>query len=375
MTTPPPAPPAQIVLQNTRPLTFKLADGYALTGELSLPPGAKPGQKFRTVILLHGSGPNDLNETLPEQVSGVPGGSKVFLQLARQLNEAGFAVVRYNKRGVLGAVPRIDPAARPEQATVSQFSADALGVLQTVRTLPEVNPGEVFLLGHSEGTMLAARIARDPRILDLVEGVLGPDLLVWSAEFFIKEPRTTHVVGMHQDLTYWGMGETPDQVTAWLALSPATVESGCMDFVAGSHKNPILPHTDTYSEHNLLSRGQEIAVDVAETDKTHIELAPGQMSLHHGLTIHGSGPNRSDDRRIGMAIRYLNPNARQLVAERDYAMPARGTDSSGNFIPVEAPARLFAPEALALYERIRADQAKALAQGASSAVPLYQTTG
>ncbi|MCU9838336.1 phytanoyl-CoA dioxygenase family protein [Ruegeria sp. WL0004] len=222
---------------------------------------------------------------------------------------------------------------------------------------------------------LAARIARDPRILDLVQGVLGPDLLVWSAEFFIKEPRTTHVVGMHQDLTYWGMGETPDQVTAWLALSPATVESGCMDFVAGSHRNPILPHTDTYSENNLLSRGQEIAVDVAEADKTHIELSPGQMSLHHGLTIHGSGPNRSDDRRIGMAIRYLNPNARQLVAERDYALPARGTDSSGNFIPVAAPARLFAPEALALYDRIRADQAKALAQGASSAVPLYQTAG
>lgn len=170
MTTPPPAPPAQIVLQNTRPLTFKLADGYALTGELSLPPGAKPGQKFRTVILLHGSGPNDLNETLPEQVSGVPGGSKVFLQLARQLNEAGFAVVRYNKRGVLGAGPRIDPAARPEQATVSQFSADALGVLQTVRTLPEVNPGEVFLLGHSEGTMLAARIAREHP--ELVRGLV-----------------------------------------------------------------------------------------------------------------------------------------------------------------------------------------------------------
>ncbi|SDD32802.1 phytanoyl-CoA dioxygenase family protein [Ruegeria marina] len=222
---------------------------------------------------------------------------------------------------------------------------------------------------------LAARIARDPRILDLVEGVLGPDLLIWSAEFFIKEPRTTHVVGMHQDLTYWGMGETSDQVTAWLALSPATVESGCMDFVAGSHKNPILPHTDTYSENNLLSRGQEIAVDVAETDRTHIELSPGQMSLHHGLTIHGSGRNRSDDRRIGVAIRYLNPNARQLVAERDYAMPARGHDASENFVHVDAPSHLFSPEALALYNRIRSDQTKALAQGASSAVPLYQAAG
>ncbi|MBE1284938.1 MAG: phytanoyl-CoA dioxygenase family protein [Rhodobacteraceae bacterium] len=219
---------------------------------------------------------------------------------------------------------------------------------------------------------LAARIASDPRILDVVEDVLGPDLLIWSAEFFVKEAHTTHVVGMHQDLTYWGLGETPDQVTAWLALSPATVESGCMDFVQGSHKNPILPHNDTFSANNLLSRGQEIAVEVADADKTHIELRPGQMSLHHGLTIHGSGPNVSEDRRIGLAIRYLNPNARQQVADRDYAMPARGQDLSGGFIHIEPPTDLFAPSALELHERIRADQSKALAENANSSVPLYQ---
>lgn len=218
---------------------------------------------------------------------------------------------------------------------------------------------------------LAARMAQDPRILDVVEGILGPNLMIWSAEFFIKEPQTKHVVGMHQDLTYWGLGETSDQVTAWIALSPATVESGCMDFVKGSHKNPILPHNDTFSETNLLSRGQEVAVDVAPEDKTHIELQPGQMSLHHGLTIHGSGPNTSDDRRIGFAIRYLNPDARQEVAERDYAMMARGVDTSGNFIHYMPPTANFSPHALALYDKIREDQAKALAQGAVGDVSLY----
>ncbi|WP_171131411.1 MULTISPECIES: phytanoyl-CoA dioxygenase family protein [unclassified Ruegeria] len=221
---------------------------------------------------------------------------------------------------------------------------------------------------------LAAGIALDPRILDVVEGILGPDLLLWSAEFFIKEPKTKQIVGMHQDLTYWGMGETPDQVTAWVALSPATVESGCMDFVAGSHKNPILPHNDTFSDTNLLSRGQEVAVDVAEDDKTHIELRPGQMSLHHGLTIHGSGPNTSDDRRIGLAIRYLNPNAQQKVADRDYAILARGEDRKSNFIHIPAPAEPFTPDALDLHARIRADQSKALAQGASEQLHLYSAS-
>ncbi len=218
---------------------------------------------------------------------------------------------------------------------------------------------------------MVARVALDPRVLDVVEGVLGPDLLLWSAELFIKEPRTTQVVGMHQDLTYWGMGETPDQVTAWIALSPATTESGCMDFVKGSHKNPILPHNDTFSENNLLSRGQEVAVDVAEKDKTHIELQPGQMSLHHGLTIHGSGPNASDDRRIGLAIRYLNPNAQQKVADRDYAVLARGKDRVGNFVHVSTPTELFSADALELYARVREDQAKALTQGAKEKTRLY----
>ncbi|MDU8927072.1 phytanoyl-CoA dioxygenase family protein [Alisedimentitalea sp. MJ-SS2] len=217
----------------------------------------------------------------------------------------------------------------------------------------------------------AARTATDPRVLDAVEGILGPDILIWSAEFFIKEPRTTHIVGTHQDLTYWGMGETSDQVTAWIALSPATVESGCMDFVAGSHKNPILPHNDTFSENNLLSRGQEIAVDVADKDKTPIELQPGQMSLHHGLTIHGSGPNSSDDRRIGFAIRYINPNAKQLRASRDYAMLARGVDRSGHFLHFAPPTRIFSPESLRLFDEIRTARAEALTEGAEQSVGLY----
>ena len=220
---------------------------------------------------------------------------------------------------------------------------------------------------------LAARIASDPRVLDVVEGILGPDILVWSSEFFIKEARTDAIVSMHQDLTYWGMGETSDQVTAWVALSPATRASGCMDFVRGSHRNPILPHEDTFAANNLLSRGQEIQVEVAESDKVAIELQPGQMSLHHGLTIHGSGPNVSDDRRIAVAIRFIKPTVAQQIADRDYAMLVRGADLEGHHTLFAAPARPFAPRMLELYEQIRADQAKALAAGAKAGVELYQT--
>lgn len=216
-------------------------------------------------------------------------------------------------------------------------------------------------------TPLAAGIVRHPAILDAVESVLGRDLLVWGCDFFIKEAGSTSIVSWHQDLTYWGFGETSDQVTAWLALSDVTEASGCMRFVKGTHKQPIVPHRDTFAEENLLSRGQEIAVDVDEADATMIELKPGQMSLHHGLMFHASGPNTSNDRRIGVAVRYLNPNAQQKVAARDYAMLVRGVDRVGSFIHVAPPEALFPAGALALYDDVMEDQTKALGAGATRA--------
>ena len=184
---------------------------------------------------------------------------------------------------------------------------------------------------------LACEIGLHAPILDAVEGILGPDVMLYSVEFLIKEAHTKHVVTMHQDLAYWGMGDMDNILTAWLALSPATTASGCMDFVCGSHKNEILAHEDSFDEHNLLSRGQEIKVDVANSDKVAVELNPGSMSLHHGLTIHGSGPNRSDDRRIGVAIRYVSAKMRKAGGVKDYAISARGTYNINSFTTYNPP--------------------------------------
>ena len=218
---------------------------------------------------------------------------------------------------------------------------------------------------------LAMRIAADPGVLDVVEGILGPDLMAWSVEFFIEEAKSDKIVSWHQDRTYWGLGETNDQLTAWIALSPATLESGCMKFVPGTHKNPIVPHNDTFAADNLLSRGQEVAVEVKEEDAVAIEIQPGQMSLHHGLIFHGSGPNLSDDRRIACVARYVNPNARQHVAERDFAVLARGADRAGAFTHFVPPHEPFTPASLALYDEIVAAQAKALTAGAKQDVGMY----
>ncbi len=225
-----------------------------------------------------------------------------------------------------------------------------------------------YIRTHSDVVMpMAAELATQRAVLDAVEGIIGPNIMIWGADFFIKEAQSSAHVSMHQDLTYWGFGETSNQVTAWIALSESTVESGCVDLVQGSHKNPILPHNDTLAEDNILSRGQEINVDIKEEDRTHVVLAPGEMSLHHGLAIHGSNPNQSNDRRIGYAIRYVNPDALPQSSSREYAMLARGVDRSKAFIHYAAPTSLFSQDSIALYEEIKVAQAKVLMADIQSA--------
>jgi len=230
-----------------------------------------------------------------------------------------------------------------------------------------------YIRSHSEVVFpFAAEMAQHPAVLDAVESILGENILIWGAEFFIKEAQSESVVSMHQDLTYWGFGETSNQVTAWIALSPSTVESGCMDLVKGSHKNAILPHTDTHAENNMLSRGQEVNVEVAEKDKTSVVLQSGEMSLHHGQAIHGSQANTSNDRRIGFAIRYITPEAVPQTHERDahreHAVLVRGQDTTQHFIHHAKPKALFCENSLKLYEQIRANQDKILAAGMSGPI-------
>lgn len=200
-----------------------------------------------------------------------------------------------------------------------------------------------------------ADLVRDPRITGPVAALLGPDLLLWGCALFIKEPHSPSFISWHQDVHYWGL-EDAAEVTAWLALTPATEENGCMRFLPGSHRER-LAHRDTFAETNMLSRGQEIAVEVDEAAAVPVVLRPGQMSLHHGLTAHASHPNRSDGRRIGLALRYIPTANRQQDGTRKRAMLVRGTDRFGHFDLAAPPATRWEPAALAAFaedwERMR----------------------
>ena len=199
-------------------------------------------------------------------------------------------------------------------------------------------------------------ISRLESILEPVKRILGPNVMVWNAGFFTKEPHTTDFISWHQDLTYWGLSDS-HEVTAWVALSPSTRESGCVKFVAGTHKLDIVKHRDTFDKNNLLSRGQEVAVDVNEEEATCVELQPGEMSLHHGKVFHGSNANSSDDRRIGLAIRYISPEMRQTVEDKTTAKLVAGVDEYDHFRLIGEPRGVLDPDDLAsLTENIRIQQ-------------------
>jgi non-haem Fe2+, alpha-ketoglutarate-dependent halogenase len=222
--------------------------------------------------------------------------------------------------------------------------------------------GELRSKPHLLFTWLAD-LVRHPVILDAVEDLLGPDLLVWSSSFFIKEAGDPAYVSWHQDATYWGLS-APDVVTAWVAFTDATVENGAMRMVPGSHGEQLVHH-DTFAPHNLLSRGQEIAVAVDETRAVDVPLRAGEMSLHHVRMMHGSPANRSGDRRIGFAIRYIPTSLRQLAGDGDCATLVRGVDRYHHFTLERPPTADLAPAA-------RAQHADAVARAARI---LYRGTG
>lgn len=177
------------------------------------------------------------------------------------------------------------------------------------------------------------RMVTDPRLTSPVASILGEDLLALSADVFVKAPHSSGRITWHQDLNYLEL-EPFDLLTAWVALTDATPANGGMRYASGRHRGRI-GHVEHPEATNILSRGQELAVAVAEEEAVDVALRPGQVSFHHALTPHASGPNTTSGPRVGVAIRYASTAVRQLAGPQITARLARGTDAFGHF-PLEA---------------------------------------
>ena len=199
----------------------------------------------------------------------------------------------------------------------------------------------------------ADALARHPRLLDAVEDVIGPDILLWDSAYVIKEPGDLRHVSWHQDLTYWGL-DSDRVVTAWIALTSSRPETGCMRYLPGSHLQGRRPHVDTHAADNILHRGQDASAYADEGAARDIVLAPGQASLHHGWVLHASGPNPSAERRIGLTVQYVAPKVRQTRTDRETATLVRGRDEHGHFRSEPDYAGDFDPAALAFQAEVEA---------------------
>ena len=190
-----------------------------------------------------------------------------------------------------------------------------------------------------------------PKILDAVEGLIGPDILVYTCTWFIKEPESPAIAAWHQDATYFGLRPYV-HVTAWLALTDATADNGCMEFLPGSHHGGQRPHRAGVVAGSVNRAGQAIVGEIDDRPAIHGPLRAGEFSLHHTLCLHRSQPNRSHGRRIGLAISYVPTSVQHLgVKHKTPAMLVRGVDTYGHFDLEPAPRADMDAEARAAYDR------------------------
>ncbi len=186
-------------------------------------------------------------------------------------------------------------------------------------------------------------LSTDDRVLDVMQAVMGEDVLLLSTHIFCKYPEKDpkSFVAWHQDITYWGL-EPPEAHTAWIAIDYSDVENGCMRVIPGSHTEGIAPHAKSEAVGNLLSINQEIPDEHIDDSKAiHLILDAGQMSVHDGQVFHASMPNRSDRRRCGLTVRFIPPYVKQAalnsVKAAWHPIVVRGRDTYKNFEVTEAP--------------------------------------
>ncbi len=194
-------------------------------------------------------------------------------------------------------------------------------------------------------------LVRHPRILDVVEDLIGPDILVYTATWFIKERRSPTFAAWHQDATYFGL-DPHEHVTAWVALSEADAEAGCMEVVSSGGRPNQMRHAALGLEHSINGAGQAIVEPFEENGAAMMALDAGSFSLHHTLCRHRSAPNRADHRRVGLGISYIPAHCRLTGTVRMCARLVRGHDSFGHFDLVAPPEDELHPAALERHERV-----------------------
>ena len=206
------------------------------------------------------------------------------------------------------------------------------------------------------------KLCLNKKILDAVESIIGKNILICGTTLFIKNPNEKGFVSFHQDAKYIGL-EPHNWVTAWIAITDANEENGCMQMWPRSHKKNLIHHTEKFDENNLLTRGQAIE-NVPSEEIESVVLETGQMSLHHPTVIHGSGLNKSNDRRIGFVVQsYIGSNVNQVLGKM-YVQKARGEDTHKFHKYSDIPQALMTEEDILSWNKANNELSKIFYSGA-----------
>ena len=235
---------------------------------------------------------------------------------------------------------------------INIFSKDkAKEIRNEIELIEKEMPGELDKSGRYNAHLISPlldEVTHNSKILDAVESLIGKNILVCGTTLFIKNPNEKGYVSYHQDAKYIGL-EPHNWVTAWVALTDSNEENGCMKMWPGSHLD-IKNHDEKFNEENLLTRGQTVE-NVPDNEVKSVELVAGQMSLHHPRIVHGSGVNKSNDRRIGFVIQsYIGTNVKQILGQNSVQL-ARGVDEFNHHDIIQRPKSLMNKEDLLIKQR------------------------
>ncbi len=244
----------------------------------------------------------------------------------------------YRERGY------VFPRYRLPDAALARLRAATDGLLATYTDVAQEDLANPHMIPPTTGPALNPFMAaaRDPGVLDLVEQVIGPDLILWITRVLCKPPVLGREVPWHQDGEYWPMRPLAT-ASVWIAIDPVSRANGCMRFIPGSHRQQQLYRHHVSDRSNLVLNLELDGDQFDEADAVDVELEPGEMSIHDVRLIHGSLANTSGRRRAALILRYMPATSyydRSLVKRRKDNSPfnifdqplwlLRGVDRTGN---------------------------------------------
>jgi ectoine hydroxylase-related dioxygenase (phytanoyl-CoA dioxygenase family) len=169
-------------------------------------------------------------------------------------------------------------------------------------------------------------ISRNPKLIDALSQLIGPNIHCWDTLFWIKQPGDGKDVSFHQDATYWNFDKPTLAVTAWFAFDDVTEEHGSLEYIQGSHHAQAQRHKDIKTETNLLMRGQTVDISIPK-ERIKTIVPAGHVLIHSPFIVHGSGPNTASTPRVAMGMIFasteckprlnLSPESTIMVAGED----------------------------------------------------------